>query len=133
MTAGEVMKAVSDAGLTFTVAGTKLRVRGGTPEARSRLAPMIAPVARDIATLLRPCVTGPASCPNHGYIHGRLEVPPPCAGCGAANVTLMLVDNDGDRLCSSCLAGRRSARCRHVGGSPPARGKATPKGADHVV
>jgi hypothetical protein len=112
VTAADVLRVASDAGMTFTVDGSKLRVRGGSPQSRAEFAPVIAPHAIAIAILIRECTLGrgdPAPCPSCGYIHGTLIPRHPCAGCGRTDLTVMVVADDGDRHCPRCLTGGTDA------------------------
>lgn len=98
MTAVEVLRVASDAGMTFNVDGSKLHVRGGSKERRAELARMIAPHAKAIASLLLQCTIGrriPTACLACGFIHGDLDTVPPCNGC--------------DRTCADCATERNTA------------------------
>jgi len=111
MTATEAIQAAGDAGLTFEVTDTRLRVHGGSTETRARFASILAPLAKDIARVLRSqaaCTLGQGladRCPVCRHIHGNLVAADSlCSVCGA-EAWLAVVDDEGGRTCRGCLNG----------------------------
>lgn len=137
MKAAEALEVAAGAGMAFAIEGNKLRVRGGSKESRAQLAPMLAPLACEIASLLRagaalaadaapPAATRSTltcaaigrrrsePCPRCGYIHGDLAERLACLGCGRTDWVVAVVDAVGNRVCPRCLVPDDARTPRHA-------------------
>ncbi len=109
MTAAEAVVAIHAAGLEVVAKDGAIQLRGEAATRRQFL-PMVSAMAAQIfalvtsqehqATCLGPHPT--RVCPPCGFIHGQL-VPDPCVVCHREDWTVAIQQDNGTRVCASCV------------------------------
>jgi hypothetical protein len=94
VTPAAILAAARAAGVTLTPDGESIRIRP---------AGKLPPDVRAALVAAKPLVLALLNEPPD-IIHGHLEPAPPCDGCGATDLVVMIVTTSGGRYCRTCRA-----------------------------